>query len=284
MNDNQNDRRLVVDNVDVTLGGVQILRKLSFDVRPGETFGIIGPNGAGKTTVLNVISGVIRPTAGSVHYGGVDLRRTRPHNLRKHGIGRSLQSTHYFRDLTARQLVALAELPNNVVGAGRYSAHLSRRPGAGRGDGALDALGEFGLAAYADRPLGELSSAVQKLVDIARAVLAGTHLLLLDEPTSGVSGQERGAIADALQKLNQLGRTVVLIDHDPGFVVKNCDRVLAMNYGEVLHIGLPDEVMNNEVVKRSYLGESNDETPSGNAAAPPGLRVGPGVHTAGDAD
>jgi branched-chain amino acid transport system ATP-binding protein len=267
MNDKQNDRRLVVDSVDVTLGGVQILRKLSFDVRPGETFGIIGPNGAGKTTVLNVISGIVRPTAGSVHYGGVDLRRTRPHNLRKHGIGRSLQSTHYFRDLTARQLVALAELPNNVVGAGRYSAHRSRRPGAGRSDGALDALGEFGLAAYADRPLGELSSAVQKLVDIARAVLAGTHLLLLDEPTSGVSGQERGAIADALQKLNQLGRTVVLIDHDPGFVVKNCDRVLAMNYGEVLHIGLPDEVMNNEVVKRSYLGESNDETPSGNAAA-----------------
>ena len=103
---------------------------------------------------------------------------------------------------------------------------------------------------------------MQKTVDIARAVVSGTHLLLLDEPTSGVSGQSRGAIAEALQRLRGLGRTVVLIDHDPGFVVRNCDRVLAMNFGEVLHIGSPDEVMSNETVKRSYLGESADEKPA----------------------
>jgi branched-chain amino acid transport system ATP-binding protein len=264
MNDNQNARALVVEGVDVRLGGVQILRAVSFDVQPGETFGIIGPNGAGKTTLLNVIGGLVRPSAGSVQYGGVDLRHTRPHNMRKHGIGRSLQSTHYFRDLTARQLVALAELPNSVIGAGRYSAHRSRpsRPGTTRSSRAMDALRELGLAGYADRPLGELSSAIQKLVDIARAVAAGTHLLLLDEPTSGVSNQARDAIADALRHLHRLGRTVVLIDHDPGFVVRNCDRVLAMNFGEVLHIGSPEEVMNHDVVKRSYLGESGDRAAS----------------------
>jgi branched-chain amino acid transport system ATP-binding protein len=120
-------------------------------------------------------------------------------------------------------------------------------------------LEQLGLNRYADRPLGELSSAVGKLVDIARAVVAGTHLILLDEPTSGVSGQERGLIADALGRLRQLGRTIVLIDHDPGFATNNCDRLMAMNFGQVLHVGKPAEVMNNEVVKRSYLGEADGD-------------------------
>jgi branched-chain amino acid transport system ATP-binding protein len=271
--DTTNDRDLAVDGIDVHLGGTHILKSVSFDVRAGETFGIIGPNGAGKTTLLNVISCVIKPTAGSVHYGGVDLRHTRPHTIRERGIGRSLQSTHYFRDLRVRELVALAELPNGVLGASRYSTHRSRRRGGNalateRAERATRVLDDFGLIPYADRPLGELSSALQKLVDIARAVVSGTHLLLLDEPTSGVSGQARGAIADALQYLKKLGRTVVLIDHDPGFVVSNCDRVLAMNFGEVLHIGQPDEVMDNEVVKRSYLGTADDEPAVAAGSAP----------------
>jgi branched-chain amino acid transport system ATP-binding protein len=264
-----NDRRLEIDGIDVHLGGTQILKGITFDVEPASTFGIIGPNGAGKTTLLNVISGVVRPTAGTVRYGGKDLRNIRPHNIRAHGIGRSLQSTHYFRDLTVLQLVALGELPNTVLGALRYGTHRSAR-GLRKGQSgehmtrAAEALEQFGLTAYADRPLSELSSAVQKTVDIARAVVSGTHLLLLDEPTSGVSGQARGAIADVLGTLRRLGRTVVLIDHDPGFVVNNCDRAMAMNFGEVLHIGPPGEVMSNQTVRRSYLGEAaEDDQPAG---------------------
>ncbi|MFF5257929.1 ABC transporter ATP-binding protein [Actinomadura viridis] len=253
-------RELRVDGVDVDLGGVRILRDVTFDVRPGEVFGIVGPNGAGKTTILNVIGGIVRPSAGTVRYGDVDLCRVRPHEMREHGIGRSLQSTHYFRDLTALQLVALGELPNSVMGALRFAGHRGRRR---KAEPAVDHTGmevltRFGLQQYADRPLSELSSAVQKLVDIARAVVAGGELLLLDEPTSGVSGHERGAIGEALKRLRTLGRTIVLIDHDPGFVTGNCDRLMAMNFGEVLNVGLPDEVMNSEAVKRSYLGETVD--------------------------
>ncbi|MEU5879177.1 ATP-binding cassette domain-containing protein [Spirillospora sp. NPDC047279] len=252
-------RPLKVDGVDVDLGGVRILRGVTFDVRPGEVFGIVGPNGAGKTTILNVIDGVVRPSAGTVRYGDVDLSRVRPHRMRDHGIGRSLQSTHYFRDLTALQLVALGELPNSVAGALRFRGHRKRREAekAARHT-AMDVLEQFGLTQYANRPLSELSSAVQKLVDIARAVVSGGELLLLDEPTSGVSGHERGAIGEALRRLRTLGRTIVLIDHDPGFVTGNCDRLMAMNFGEVLDVGLPDEVMNSDAVKRSYLGEAAD--------------------------
>jgi branched-chain amino acid transport system ATP-binding protein len=264
MSADENDRRLELAGIDVHLGGTQILRGITFDVEPGTTFGIIGPNGAGKTTLLNVISGVIRPTAGTVRYGGVDMSAVRPHKIRDHGIGRSLQSTHYFRDLTVLQLVALGELPNTLGGALRFGTHRSNRglrtaESGERMTRAAAALDQFDLTPYADRPLSELSSAVQKTVDIARAVVAGTHLLLLDEPTSGVSGQARGAITEALRRLRQMGRTVVLIDHDPGFVVNNCDRTLAMNFGEVLHIGSPSEVMNNKTVKTSYLGESEEE-------------------------
>ncbi|SEG92948.1 branched-chain amino acid transport system ATP-binding protein [Thermomonospora echinospora] len=250
-------RRLRVDGVDVDLGGVRILRGVTFDVRPGEVFGIVGPNGAGKTTILNVIDGIVRPSAGTVRYGDVDLCRVRPHDMRKHGIGRSLQSTHYFRDLTALQLVALGELPNSIVGALRFAGHRKRRKAQAEArDKGMEALRQFGLEQYANRPLSELSSAVQKLVDIARAVVTGGELLLLDEPTSGVSGHERGGIGEALRRLRTLGRTIVLIDHDPGFVTGNCDRLMAMNFGEVLDVGLPDEVMSSEAVKRSYLGES----------------------------
>jgi branched-chain amino acid transport system ATP-binding protein len=244
-----NDRALVLDGIDVHLGGVQILQGVTFDVRPGESFGIVGPNGAGKTTILNVITGIVRPSAGTVRYGDADLLGTRPHNIRRHGIGRSLQSTQYFRDLTALQLVALGRLPNTILGALSFSAHR-------RQEQASEVLDQLGLTPYADRPLGELSSAVQKLVDIARAVLTGTHLILLDEPTSGVSGQERGMIGDALARLRQLGRTIVLIDHDPGFATANCDRLMAMNFGQVLHVGRPADVMDHEVVRRSYLGET----------------------------
>jgi len=104
-------KTLALKDVEVHLGGVHILHDVTFEVDPGQVFGIVGPNGAGKTTILNVIGGVVRPTAGTVPYGDADLIGVRPYKLRELGIGRSLQSTHYFRDLTALQLVALAHLP-----------------------------------------------------------------------------------------------------------------------------------------------------------------------------
>jgi branched-chain amino acid transport system ATP-binding protein len=253
-------RALVVDGIDVYLSGVQILSQVTFDVAVGEVFGIVGPNGAGKTTILNVIGGIVRPTAGAIRYGTVDLLKVPPHKMRDHGIGRSLQSTHYFRDLTVLQLLGLGQLPNSIPGALGFSGHrlslLRRRAGPAR-DRSMEVLEQLGLGQYAERPLAELSTAVQKLVDISRAVVAGTELLLLDEPTSGVSGHERHTIADALGRLRELGRTIVLIDHDPGFVTGICDRLMAMNFGQVLHVGKPDEVMSNETVRKSYLGEGS---------------------------
>ncbi|WP_029138619.1 ABC transporter ATP-binding protein [Nakamurella lactea] len=246
---------LEVQHVDVELGGVSILRDISFDVRPGQTLGIVGPNGAGKTTILNVISAVVPTVKGQVLFKGRPLGQLRPHRVRDLGIGRSLQSTHYFHDMTVLNLVSLGSLRNTVWGALRFSDHrkLARRGEPSRAAEVLDLLG---LTHYADRPLGELSTAVQKLVDMARALAVGTDLVLLDEPTSGVSGAERGVVTTALSKLRELGVTIVLIDHDPGFVMANCDQLMAMNFGEVLKIGNPREVMDSPEVRQSYLGDS----------------------------
>lgn len=251
---------LGLKDVDVVLGGVSILRDITFDVRQGDTFGIVGPNGAGKTTILNVVSGVVPTAKGEVRFKGEKLTGITPHKVRNHGIGRSLQSTHYFADLTVLNLVALGQLKNTVWGALRYSDHRRARFENGQARSrAMEVLDLLDLTAFAHRPLSELSSAVQKLVDMARALAVGTELILLDEPTSGVSAQERGAIADALGEMRRLGRTIVLIDHDPAFVISNCDQLMAMNFGEVLRVGKPDDVMSSPEVKRSYLGQAADE-------------------------
>ncbi|SKB06114.1 ABC transporter ATP-binding protein [Aeromicrobium choanae] len=246
---------LQLKEVDVELGGVSILRDISFGVDQGETLGIVGPNGAGKTTILNVISAVVPTVAGEVRFRGEPFGGVTPHRVRDHGIGRSLQSTQYFNDLTVLNLVSLGLLKNSVWGALRFTDHRRADDAESRAMAALDLLD---LGGYAHRPLKELSSAVQKLADMARALAIGTELVLLDEPTSGVSASERGAISDALAEMRRLGRTIVLIDHDPGFVVANCDQLMAMNFGEVLRIGAPDEVMSSAEVKRSYLGQEAD--------------------------
>jgi len=240
---------LALRDVSVALGGVQILTDVSCDVRAGETFGIIGPNGAGKTTVLNVISGVVPVLSGSVEVDGVDLSGTRPHRLRDLGIGRSLQTTQYFRDLTALELVALAAAPNAFVPALRMRQHRTDE------GPAMEALERVALADVAHTRLGELPSGVQKLVDLARAILAGRSVLLLDEPTSGVGAQERRLVKEVLDELRAEGRTIVVIDHDPGFVASCCDRVVCMNFGRVLVSGTPDEVLSSDEVRRSYLGD-----------------------------
>ncbi|HWH97644.1 MAG TPA: ATP-binding cassette domain-containing protein [Pseudolysinimonas sp.] len=248
---------LKLEHIDVRLSGVSILRDVDFEITAGETFGIVGPNGAGKTTILNVISGVVRPVAGRVLFEGANITGTTPHKVPGMGIGRSLQSTHYFSDLTVLNLVALGFLRNSVWGALRFTDHRrTRRHKDEARNSAIEVLDLLGLTHYANRPLGELSSAVQKLADMGRAVAVGTRLILLDEPTSGVSARERDEISQSLRKMRALGRTIMLIDHDPAFVVANCDRLMAMNFGEVLRIGAPREVMASDEVRKSYLGEA----------------------------
>ena len=240
---------LRVSNVSVVLGGVRILEDVTFDVAPGESLGVIGPNGAGKTTVINAICGLVPLMAGEVWMDDIKLTGRRAYRMRGLGIGRSLQTTQYFHDLTCLELVSLAAAPNSAIGAVRFNGH--RRPD----KRSTEVLEMLGLSDYAEHPLSELSTAVQKLVDMARAVASGDKLLLFDEPTSGVSQSDRAVIAKALTSLREVGRTILMIDHDPAFVVANSDRLMAMNFGRVLKIGTPPEVMQDEEVRSSYFGE-----------------------------
>ena len=239
---------LRLHDVAVTLGGVRILDDVSLDVHAGETFGIIGPNGAGKTTVLNVISGVVPLQAGSVELDGVDLARTRPH--RRRARHRPQPPDHAVLPRADR-----ARAGRPVRGAEHAGVGAAPAGPPGERGAAMDALERLALADVAHTRVGELPSGVQKLVDLARAILAGRSVLLLDEPTSGVGAHERRLVRSVLDELGAEGRTIVVVDHDPGFVASCCERVVCMNFGAVLVTGPPDEVLASDEVRRSYLGD-----------------------------
>jgi branched-chain amino acid transport system ATP-binding protein len=244
---------LVVANVSVEINGTKILDDISLTARPGDVLGIIGPNGAGKTSLLNVITGALVTTAGSVTYAGVRLDTQRPHRVAALGVGRSFQSTQYFMDMTALDLVSLAFVENRLIPRRR-----SARAGGGNADRqqqAYEALDRLGAAEFADRRLGDLPLGVQKRVDFARAVVGGSRLLLLDEPTSGLSSEERENLGPVIRGLQSPDRIILLIDHDPAFVAQECSRLMAMNFGQVLAEGSPREVLTGAAVAEAYLGK-----------------------------
>jgi branched-chain amino acid transport system ATP-binding protein len=245
------DALLVMDDATVAYGESVVLDGMSLSAQAGETIGIIGPNGAGKTSTLNAIGGLVRLRRGTVHMAGLRLDRMRPDAVVRHGIGRSFQSTEYFKNLTPTQLVELASAgPRNRRNAG--------------GDGgvpirAAQVLEMFDLLDSASTRLVDLPNGLQKRADMARATVSGTRILLLDEPTSGLSAAERPGVEAILRQIHSPDRLVIMVDHDPAFVARNCDRVVAMNFGKCLASGNPDAVLRSPEVRESYLGAEADD-------------------------
>jgi branched-chain amino acid transport system ATP-binding protein len=245
---------LQVEGVTVRFGGLTALEDVSLGVGAGEVVGVIGPNGAGKTTLFNVICGFIAPDAGTVSWRGEPLR-ARPHELARQGIARTLQGVNLFAHLTVRE--------NVMVGAGRFaragltSALLglprSDRDERALRDAALDALGELGVAEYAERLPGELPFAISKRVALARALVARPELLLLDEPAGGLGEAD---MKDLGQLIRRLGgeMAVVLVEHHMDLVMSVCDRVVVLDFGRRIAEGTPAEVQADRAVLDAYLG------------------------------
>jgi branched-chain amino acid transport system ATP-binding protein len=246
--------RLQVQDVVLRYRDTTVLDGVSLEGSSGETIGIIGPNGAGKTSMLNAICGMVRLSSGSIYLDDRRLHTMPPHQVIASGIGRSFQATEYFQDMTPLDLVDLAEIPNSLLHAARRRKATATRGRVGSRRLAMETLEDFGLAEYARVRLIELPNGIQKRADIARATVSGSRVLLLDEPTSGLSSAERPLIESLLNKLRSAGKLIILVDHDPGFVARNCERVVAMNYGKVLSVGTAEEVLTSAAVKESYLG------------------------------
>ncbi len=242
---------LKVTNMKKAYGAIQAVGGVSFEVRPGEIFGVIGPNGSGKTTLFNSMLGQITPDEGKIELNGQDVTTLGPLELNRRGVGRTFQTLQVFGKMTVRD--------NLIVAAQEHSGSMFSRMFAptdsGLGDKADALIDQFHIRHVADKKAGELSYGQQKLVDIAMAFMSEPDLVLLDEPCAGVNPSLVGGISTLLKELNQTRKgSFVVIEHNMDFVMDLCHRIMVMVEGQVLAIGTPDEIRANKQVLDAYLG------------------------------
>jgi branched-chain amino acid transport system ATP-binding protein len=248
---------LEADEVVVRFGGVRALDGVSLALAPGEVLGLIGPNGAGKTTLFDVLSGTIAPTAGRVALGGRDVTRRGATWRSRHGLRRTFQRQQVFGSLSVEDNVLTATEWHG--GGGGLPADLlglpARRRKEARRRAVVDTvLDECGLAGLRREPAGTLPIGRCRMVEMARALVDEPQVLLLDEPTSGLDEAETGQLAAAVRRAAARGTAVVLVEHDVGFVMRLCDRVVVLHLGAVIAEGSPEEVRRDAAVGAAYLG------------------------------
>ena len=242
---------LRVTNMKKAYGAIQAVDGVSFEVRPGEIFGVIGPNGSGKTTLFNSMLGQITPDEGKIELNGEDVTTLGPLELNRRGVGRTFQTLQVFGKMTVRD--------NLIVAAQEHQGSMFSRMFAptdsGLGDKADALIDQFHIRHVADKKAGELSYGQQKLVDIAMAFMSEPALVLLDEPCAGVNPSLVGGISTLLKELNRSRKgSFVVIEHNMDFVMDLCHRIMVMVEGQVLAIGTPDEIRANKQVLDAYLG------------------------------
>jgi branched-chain amino acid transport system ATP-binding protein len=254
---------LVLRGIGVRFGGLVALDDVSLQVPPAAVVGVIGPNGAGKTTLFNVLCGFVRPVAGTILLDGVPLR-PRPHRLARLGIARTLQGVGLFGGLTVVENVMAGA--TRSARAGFLSASLGL-PRSDRDERALRALAmarldEVGVAEHARRLPGTLPFAVQKRVAMARALAGEPRFLLLDEPASGLAGDEVDELARLIRELpGRTGRgcAVMLVEHHMDLVMQVCDEIAVLDFGKMIARGTPDVIRDDPAVTEAYLGTDAEE-------------------------
>ena len=238
-------------------GAIQAVDGVSFEVLPGEIFGVIGPNGSGKTTMFNSMLGQIAADAGAIELNGESITGLSPQQLNRRGVGRTFQTLQVFGKMSVRDNLIVAAQEHQGTMAGRLFA----AGDAGLGARAEALIDQFRLRAVADMRAGELSYGQQKLVDIAMAFMSEPELVLLDEPCAGVNPSLVGSIGTLLKELNRRpvsrgkASSFVVIEHNMDFVMALCHRILVMVEGRVMAVGTPAEIRGNRQVLDAYLGD-----------------------------
>ena len=242
---------LEIDTISVSFGGLLALDRATIDVEAGRVTGLIGPNGAGKTTLFNVITGLQHPTSGDVRLDGKNVTRAKRHARARLGIARTFQRLEPFGSLTARENVLVALEMRRRWAKERYDCNAV----------ADELLARVGITAVADRKVDLLPTGTARLVELARALGTAPRVLLLDEPSSGLSEEETDAMGRLLLELAAGGLAILLVEHDMSFVMGTCKYINVLDFGRIIAHGTPDEIQVDPEVQRAYLGTAAGQTP-----------------------
>ena len=241
---------LEVEGVGKSFGGLKVLSDVSLTLRPGEAFGLIGPNGAGKTTLFNIVTGFITPDRGRILLSGEDITRTRPDHRVRAGLVRTFQKSMVFPELEVRENLAIAVRSRRGDG---YRWLGGRKAVVAANEAADALLTQADLSNYAEAAVASLSYGEQRIIDVLVSLAMAPRVLLLDEPTAGLSNAEGEHLIEVVRSVAS-DTSIMLIAHDLDIVFGVCDRVAVLDHGRLIACGTPDEIREHEGAQAAYLG------------------------------
>ncbi len=239
-----------------SFGGVKAVNGVDIQVNEGEVVGLVGPNGAGKSTIFNLITGFIRPDKGTIRYRDKDLLGLRPDQIAKRGIGRTFQSPLIFHGKTMLESLLAGHLKEEKTGFWHAlfntdSYQKEQHQALGR---AFDILKLLELEDWKDTWVSALPCGILRFLGIGQVIMSPTGILLLDEPLTGLNGEEIAKMLDKLRRLRDEGTTILIIEHHMKAVMSFCERIIVVNFGEKIAEGTPAEIKENPTVIQAYLG------------------------------